>query len=261
MSDDRFTRPPAYLAERSRTVRMADVPVLLAHPDWERPAPVTIWLHGRTAHKELDSGRYLRWIRAGIAACAIDLPWHGERRNRAMQGPDRTMHLLQQAVDEIDPVVEELGRSYGDWFDGARLGLGGMSAGGMAVLRRLCDDHAFRCAAVEATTGSFAHMPGYAQRHEAGLLEQLDPMRHVDGWRPIPLLAAHSEADEIVPIAGMRAFVEALRQRYERAGADDAMVRLETWARTGAPYEHLGFGRHSNDAKNLQTAFLTEHLL
>jgi len=34
-------------------------------------------MHGRTANKELDPGRYLRLIRAGIAVCAIDLPGHG----------------------------------------------------------------------------------------------------------------------------------------------------------------------------------------
>jgi hypothetical protein len=36
---------------------------------------------------------------------------------------------------------------------------------------------------------------------------------------------------------------------------------LVTWPSTGAPHEHLGFGRVANDAKNLQTAFFKRHLL
>ena len=29
------------------------------------PRPTIIWIHGRTVSKELDPGRYLRWLRAG----------------------------------------------------------------------------------------------------------------------------------------------------------------------------------------------------
>jgi len=76
---ERFSRLPSSLASRAKSVRFGDVPALLAHPDWETPAPVVLWMHGRTVSKELDPGRYLRWVRAGIAACAVDLPGHGER--------------------------------------------------------------------------------------------------------------------------------------------------------------------------------------
>jgi fermentation-respiration switch protein FrsA (DUF1100 family) len=104
-------------------------------------------------------------------------------------------------------------------------------------------------------------MPGYRERHDPALLEELDPMRHIDGWRPIPLLALHSEADRMVPVQGMRAFVEALRARYADAGADAGLLSFKTWPETGAPEEHLGFGRYSNDAKNVQTEFLSRYLL
>lgn len=259
---ERFTRLPAYLAERARTVRFGDVPALVAHPDWKTPAPVMLWLHGRTARKELDAGRYLRWVRAGIGACAIDLPGHGERFEEGLQGADATMSVLRQAVGEIDGVVEALrAGAYGAVFDAARFGAGGMSAGGMAALRRLCDEHPFRCAAVEGTTGSFDAMPGYAERHDPAMLEQLDPLRHVEGWRPIPVLALHSEADRMVPVSGIRAFVERLRARYAEVGADIGLIEFKTWPETGAPEEHLGFGRYSNDAKNLQTEFLRDRLL
>lgn len=58
--DDRFARFPSDLAWRTRAARLGPsrVPALLAHPDWTTPAPVVIWMHGRTVSKELDPGRY-----------------------------------------------------------------------------------------------------------------------------------------------------------------------------------------------------------
>ena len=85
-------------------------------------------------------------------------------------------------------------------------------------------------------------------------------MQHLEGWGPIPLLALHSEADRLIPVSTMRRFVERLRERYAAAGADPGLVELKTWPSTGAPDEHIGFGRVSNDAKNLQTEFFRRTL-
>jgi dienelactone hydrolase len=262
----RFAHFPRSLQPHTRTVRLPsrvaeDIPALLIHPDWKTPAPFVIWMHGRTAYKELDAGRYQRWLRAGIAACSIDLPGHGERAVPAHQEAGYTLRMVRQAVAEIDSVVEALASpEFGGAFDRSLMGIGGMSAGGIVALRRLCDPHAFACAAVEGTTGSLSIMRDYAERHGTELLEQMDPARHIDTWRPIPLLALHSEADAWVSVDGIRSFTSALRDRYSALGAEPDLVQLVTWAETGAPHEHLGFGRVSNDAKNLQTAFFARHL-
>jgi dienelactone hydrolase len=260
---DRFVRLPQALLKQSRWERLgpAQTPVLLAHPDWRAPAPVVLWLHGRTAHKELDSGRYLRWIRAGIAACAIDLPGHGERAEPDLQVAEATLLLLQHTLVEIDHVVAALrDAKWGGLFDPDRMAIGGMSAGGMITLRRLCDDHPFRCASVEGTTGSFSVLPHYLERHGPELYDAAEPIRHLDTWPPIPLLAFHSEADQWVPIGGIREFVTELARRYQQQGVDPSLAQLVTWPSTGAPHEHLGFGRVANDAKNLQTQFFARHL-
>lgn len=284
----RFSQFPKALAAQSRTVRLpapgvpGGIPALLAHPDWSTRAPTMIWLHGRTANKELDPGRYLRWLRAGIATCAIDLPGHGERFDEALQSPARTLDVLAQAIAEIDHVVEALAADEyrgssgggGGCFDLDRMGLGGMSAGGMVTLRRLCDGHDFVCAAVEATTGWLAALydpsllgEGAAPKHRwthahpREKIAALDPIEHLAGFPPIPLLALHSEADEVVSIAGQRAFVERLRAHYRGRGADAALVEFVTFPTTGAPEEHVGFGRLSNDAKNTQTEFLVRNLM
>lgn len=267
---DRFTRFPAALASRTRTARFGDIPALLAHPDWERPAPVMIWLHGRTVNKELDPGRYLRWIRAGIAACAIDLPGHGERADSRLPHPANSLELIGRAVAEIDTVVAALrAHDSSHVFDLSRVGIGGMSAGGMATLRRLCDPHPFTCAAVEGATGNLLalyHPPaGEASRpwpvsHPPERITPIDPMQNLAGWKPTPLLILHSEADRIVPIAGLRTFVEAVRAQTAKAGGDPSIVEFTTWPETGAPDEHAGFGRVANDAKNAQVEFLKRHL-
>ncbi len=260
----RFSQLPASLASIAKTVRLGHsrIPALLIHPDWSSPAPVVVWFHGRTAYKELDPGRYQRWVRAGIAACAIDLPGHGERADDSMQSPDSTLGVVQQAAEEVDEIIESLGdASWNGVFDMARTGIGGMSAGGMVALRRLCEPHRFLAAAVEGTTGDLGTLAHYRARHGEALFDRVDPSQHLESWRPIPLLALHSELDAWVPVAGIRGFTSRLAERYARLGASPDLVQLHTWPETGAPHEHLGFGRVSNDAKNMQTAFFAEHLL
>jgi predicted peptidase len=173
------------------------------HPDWEsgRPAPCVIWMHGRTANKELDPGRYLRWLRAsgatsgggsgGIGTCAVDLPGHGERMRPSMHDASDTPAMLEQMVSEIDEIVlaiRELG------FDESRMGIGGMSAGGMAAIARLCLPHTFRCASVEATTGEWEmHFGDRIQKSD--YLRIANPARNLVRWQEIPFQAIHSKQE------------------------------------------------------------------
>ncbi|MCC6286226.1 MAG: prolyl oligopeptidase family serine peptidase [Phycisphaerales bacterium] len=260
---------PSALRVQARYLRLGGVPALVAHPDWSHSAPVVVWMHGRTVNKELDPGRYLRWIRSGIAACALDLPGHGERLDESMLAPTRTLDVVEQMVGEIDGVIADLcAMPEARCFDMQRLAIGGMSAGGMATLRRLCDPHPFVAACVEATCGDFARLydpAGGSNRpwesgHAAERIAGLDPARRLEGFRPVPVLALHSEADQWVPWDAQRGFLAALREHYRRAGADPGLVEIKTWTETGAPFEHAGFGRFGPEAKTVQTEFLSRAL-
>lgn len=264
--DPRFAKLPESLRAKSRAMHLGDdVPALVVHPDFDSgsPAPAVLWMHGRTVNKELDPGRYLRWVRAGIGAIALDLPGHGERYDKAFQGPEKTLEMITRARGEIDGVlvgVRELGV-----FDMDRLLIGGMSAGGMVALSRLCAQHPFMGACVECTTGNLRDLyhppPGFAGRpwmveHDPDDVARVDPIQNLDSFEPIPLLALHNEGDAMIPIEGQRRFLDVLREHSEQRGADPAMVRMETFSDTGAPAEHAGFGRYANDAKNLQLDFI-----
>ncbi|MCA9279577.1 MAG: alpha/beta fold hydrolase [Phycisphaeraceae bacterium] len=280
----RFSQFPKSLSDRAVLTRLGpDVPALLAHPDGETPVPVVLWLHGRSVFKELDPGRYLRWIRSGIAACAIDLPGHGERTIEGWNGPEHTLDVLEQVIGEIDDVIDDLSRSeHAHLYDTSRVAIGGMSAGGMAALRRLCEPHRFACAAVEATCGDLETMYfGDSERvvrtrtddadtdrrsswpivHDRERVLKLSAMEHLSGFDPIPFLAIHSEADRVVPFDAQAKFIDALRSHYERSGSDASMIEFVHWTETGAPDEHNGFGNRANDAKNAQTSFFVKHLL
>lgn len=268
MPNPRFEALPQSLRNASKLARLGptEAPCLLVHPNWDTPVPVVLWLHGRTVYKELDPGRYSRWVKAGIAACAIDLPGHGERDDGRGADPANSLAIIAEAVAELDGIVSALQATGNGVFDTSRMAIGGMSLGGMVTLRRLCDPHPFRVAVVEATTGALDEL--YSGRsgidwpvvHDGQAVGSVDPSAHLSSFRPIPLLALHSQRDAMVPWVAQSVFLDRLRARYVEVGSEPGMIEVKTWPETGAPSEHVGFGRVSNEAKNLVTDFLTRYL-
>ena len=257
---DPYDTLPQALRKRSRLERLGptDVPTLLIEPEGTPPhsgPPAVLWLHGRTAWKEVDPGRFLRLMRAGVAVIAPDLPGHGQRFDAALQDSRNVLEVIRIMLDELDAVagagLARLGA------DPMRTGIGGMSAGGMVAIARLTRPHTWRCVALEATTGSWAHQrarPMFARRDSASIAA-IDPINHLSMWQPIPVLAVHSKADEWVDWAGQSAFLDAVARR-----GDPNLVERLVFDRTGAEHEHVGFGRFSAEVKERERAFYLEHL-
>ena len=250
---------PASLRAISEHVRLgSDVPCLVVRPVGEplggpeARIPFLVWMHGRTANKELDPGRYLRLARVGIGSCAIDLPGHGERGSEELMRAEALLDNIEQAATEIDDVTLALG---GRGFDLDRMAIGGMSMGGMAALVRLQRPHRFRAVILEATSG---HWRKQRQRqffdHESA--DRLDPIRNLDRWRELAVLAVHSRADEWVSFEGQSGFIDELR----RLADHPERIEMLAFEETGAPHEHLGFGTRTNEAKNREVEFLTRWL-
>lgn len=248
---------PLSIRQKSRRTRFGDVPALVVHPDADgstrRATPALIWMHGRTANKELDPGRFLRLARAGIGIVSLDLPGHGERANERLMSAESTLEVVEQMANELDPVVAAA-IDFGP-FNPDALALGGFSAGGMAALVRLCRPHRFRAALLEATTGDWRFQQERAM-YAPARVAALNPIEHLEHWAAIPTLLLHAEHDEWVSIEGQRSFVRALLAR----GVPPELVELHEFPRTGAPAEHIGFGRFSSQAKDLGAAFLERHL-
>ena len=251
-----FEDLPQAIRRTARIEHLAEVPCLLIPAHAEAPktgAPMLLWMHGRTASKEVDPGRYLRMMRSGIAVCAVDLPGHGERHAAHMNDPARVVDIVLQMVDEIDAVtwaaIDALG------VNPDRVALGGMSAGGMAAIARLCLPHRFRALTLEATSGDWSSLASWSQLDEQARAKAMerDPIRHLDGWRPLPVLAAHARGDQWIPWSGQQRFLELLRTR-------GCAVQTEVFDETGALHEHVGFGRYAAQVKETQRDFLVHAL-
>ncbi|MDA0215088.1 MAG: alpha/beta fold hydrolase [Planctomycetota bacterium] len=245
---------PSTLRRASHWCRIVDgtVPIVVMRPENRTadPLPFLLWFHGRTVTKEIDSGRYLRLIRAGIGCVAVDLPGHGERLDLAMHDGARTLDVVQQAAGEVDSILRNL-EEFG--FDMRRAVIGGMSAGGMAAILRGCAAHPFCGMLLEATTGDWESQRSRPM-YQPDVVARLNPIAHLSDWRDIPLLALHSELDEWVAIEGQRKFVDAVRAH----SSQPQKIELHAYPSTGAPYEHMGFGRMAADAKQRTTEFVAK---
>jgi len=253
-------RLPRDLQQRLQLARVGPtgVPALLVSAESDEPnPPMVVWLHGRTASKELDPGRYLRLMRSGLSVCALDLPGHGERFDETLQHHDHVLDVILRMEDELDAAVDEAASILE--ADPARLGIGGMSAGGMVTALRLTRPHPYSCCVLEATTGSWEDQrrrPMFINRSSEEL-QAIDPLHHLDQWRPIPLLAVHCIADQWVDWIGQCRFLDAL----DALGDSPDPVQRLLFETTGAPHEHVGFGPHSAEVKERERDFFARYLL
>jgi len=243
---------PSAVRERAILTTLGPAPALVVLPESApAPPPVLLWLHGRQANKEIDPGRALRLLRAGIGFIGVDLPGHGERAVASYQTVEGTLQTILEMSQELDDVHAAIVGNL--QVDSEQIAIGGMSAGGMAAAHRLVTPHPYRAMLMEASTGNWAaqaHRPMFQPLSPEALQAQ-DPMARLATWTPMPVLAQHSRLDEWIRFEGQCVFLEALRER--NAGHP---VELQAYDQTGAPKEHIGFGKFGAQAKDLCRDFL-----
>ena len=243
---------PSAVRERATLTTLGPAPALVVLPESSStPPPVLLWLHGRQANKEIDPGRALRLLRAGIGFIGVDLPGHGERTVASYQTVEGTLQTIPEMSQELDDVHAAMVTDLP--VNPEQIAIGGMSAGGMAAAHRLVTPHPYQAMLMEASTGNWAaqaHRPMF-QPLTPEALQSEDPMARLATWTPIPVLAQHSRLDEWIRFEGQSAFLEALREH--NAGHP---VDLQAYDRTGALKEHIGFGKYGAQAKDLCRDFL-----
>lgn len=271
--DDRFKQLPRSLQAKSKHMRLGnDVPALIVHPDLDQkflnPCPWVLWIHGRSVYKELDPGRYNRWVRAGIGTIAIDLPGHGERFVEGAHSPSQTVHNITQCLIEIPALLQSI--SDLNIFDMTKAAIGGMSAGGMITARHLCTPHTFLGASIECTTGDLLglYFPPHNSNpsndalwrihHDRAEVEAIDTPTHLNSFKPIPLLALHNKGDELIPHSVQSNFIQTLKEHYIKQSADPDSIKFITYENTGSIQEHAGFGKYASEAKDLQLDFFKQ---
>ena len=244
---------PSYILAHSKKILIGEVPALIGIPEDSSNPPWLLWLHGRTANKEVDPGRYLRLLRSGIAFCAVDLPDHGERAGPKKDDPTAVLDIVNQMTEEIDQIVDWM--NINTQVDSSRCAIGGMSAGGMSAIQRLTQVHNFIAASLEATTGNWESQGSRPMFNliSRNVLKMISPMNNLDQWTPLHVLAVHSKNDHWIDYEGQRLFIEKIKSINE-----EFTVKLISYENTGAPFEHIGFGNKSSANKDTQVNFLIE---
>jgi len=128
--------------ERAFSVRTSrsSIPALFWRPELSglpRPAPMLLG-HGGSRHKQSDQiVRLARWFagKAGLAAVAIDGPYHGDRVLAPVPAPVYQALIAEEGIEAVVHRMIADWRSVADTLDaeglvdGARLGYHGMSMG------------------------------------------------------------------------------------------------------------------------------------
>jgi fermentation-respiration switch protein FrsA (DUF1100 family) len=179
----------------------------------DRPLPTVVFFHGfNTSSKEITSYFGYMLAMAGLRAVLPEADQHGERFDG-----DRTARLgqfwqiLERCIAELPGWVEHYrGRGL---VDGDRVGIGGTSMGGMAVLGAMAAYPWVRAAASYMGSGYFAELSRTLCPPSSGslpsTLQDLDASSNLERLGNRPLFLWHGERDDVVP------FAEAARLRAD----------------------------------------------
>lgn len=210
-----------------------DVPAVLWTPmSSEGPFPLVLIGHGGGGHKMDESRLDLaeRYTAHGVAAAAIDGPWHGERERPGDTLDDE--RVVDEMVADWRATLDVLAAL--DEIDANRVGYGGVSMGTMFGLPFVAADQRIRAAVFG-----------------------LDGLRRPDGTRVA--IADRLERDARSLVAPVLFLLQWHDELFERAGS------LELFDAIGAPEKQLiaNVGQHHETpphARAASTDFLVRHL-
>jgi len=200
--------------------------------DAPRPVPIVVLLHYWGASDFVVEERFAKDLNSrGIAAVMMALPYHMRRSpsdvaSGALAIRADTEHLregLTQAVFDVKRLVDYL--STKSEFDLNRLGISGISLGGIVASLVYNVDSRFRCAAIVLGGGDIAHIiwnssftvdiraefrkKGYTEDRLREELRAVEPLEYVAPQRGGDVLVIGAKYDEVIPEESTQKLVDA----------------------------------------------------
>lgn len=191
------------------------VPVVLRTPGDGGPVPCVILVPGLEATKEELHGWEGFYLERGMAVAAIDGPGQGELADRALVPADY--------VAAVSAVVDRLSADPG--IDAARIGIMGVSLGGLLASMAVAHEHRLAAAAEVAgtfdTESRWDRANALSRRGHQFVTKSPDEeatrqvvadwtMAPLAGDIECPLLVVHGELDTIVPLDQAEAYAKAV---------------------------------------------------
>ncbi|MHC4716043.1 MAG: alpha/beta hydrolase family protein [Planctomycetota bacterium] len=212
------------------------VPATVYRPEAREKLPVVFALHGFGGSREQSARLLPRLAGAGFLAVAIDGFLHGRRRepsvfvrNLADLAEDFAIWVHQTCVSHTARDVSRMIDSLGDLpqADPSRIGVTGVSMGGCSAWVLACREPRISAAVSMIGAADFwwdvtKIAPGPEQeawrRHLSPRLRQLvdslDPMQHMEGIFPKPVLLLNGGQDHWIDPRSVKEFARRLRARY-----------------------------------------------
>ena len=200
------------------TSRGDRVPGVLLLPSGPGPFPLVLLQHGAGGSKDADYLEPVRrpWARRGVAVASIDFPLHGERVSAKLTeqllatlattsrpAPDALAlfeEFARQAVSDLARALDAL--SERPEIDAGRIAYAAFSLG--AILGSLFIPYDARVRAAALAVGGAGIGP-----------QAIDPVAHIGGFAPRPLLFVNATRDERIPRAAAEALHAAARDPKE----------------------------------------------
>lgn len=233
-------------------IRISDIPALeVSQVGAADRLPMVILVHGWSGHKE--DMLFLAYFLAlnNYFVISMDAVGHGERLRKEEWTLEALMNLIQQTAQDVNRVIAHY---EGDArVDGHRVGLSGISMGGVITYQYLSQENKRIRAAVpmiatpdftslinSQNAGEIYNMLGLESQTliNEPLLEmvrQLQPAQRISQMISVPLLMLNGVNDPLINLEGVRNFYQHIQPLY--ANPED--VRLIEYPGVGhyTPYE------------------------
>lgn len=223
------------------------IPSILTYPSQgEGPWPCVLFLHGIKQDKEFTETLAASFAEKGFALASFDQYTRGERRLRK-KNPVRKAFALRRrcalTVIETRQLISYLqGR---EDIDPRRIYLLGASYGALTGSIAMAKDHRIRAAVLVCAGGNLRLLfNSLAAKKKLGPAHRLtkrlavrffapaDPILHIAGIAPRPVLFQNCTADSLIPVASAKALhkaagepKEVLWYEAEHIGADPKVVK------------------------------------